>query len=175
MAGWPKPYSPAVPHAGSYLWRLRQEIGNALVLMPGAMVALQRADGSVLLTKRTDDGSWCLPAGAAEVGGSFARTAVAEVREETGIRIAESDLVPFGCLSQAEAHTIHYPNGDVTHCFALCFLARAWDGNPRPDRSESTEVRFVGLNAVPEPVHPPTAWALELLAAYLGTGVFQVR
>jgi len=164
-----------VGYRDSYLWRLRQTVGNDLVLMPGAMVALQRDDRRVLLTKRTDDGTWCLPAGAAEPGGSFASTAVDELAEETGVEVRGSDLIPFGCLSEAEAHTIHYPNGDVTHCFALCFLARSWRGDPRPDRSETSEVRFVELAAPPEPLHPPTAAALELLAAYLNTGSFQLR
>src|SRR5829696_5494916 len=156
-----------MPYVGSYLWRLRQAVGNELVLMPGAMVALQRDDGHVLLTKRTDDGTWCLPAGAAEAGGSFAQTAVDELAEETGIDVATEDLVPFASLSEAEEHTIDYPNGDVTHCFALCFLARKWRGDPRPDRDESTAVRFVALDAAPQPVHPPTARALDLLRAYL--------
>lgn len=162
-------------YRGSYLWRLRQAIGNDLVLMPGAMVAVQRDDRRILLTKRADDGTWCLPAGAAEPGGSFARTAIDELAEETGVQVAERDLIPFGCLSEAEAHTIHYPNGDVTHCFALCFLARVWQGDPRPDKEESTETRFVDLAAPPEPLHPPTTHALELLEAYLRTGSFQVR
>jgi len=159
----------------SYLWRLRQAVGNDLVLMPGAMVALQREDGGVLLTRRADDGTWCLPAGAAEPGGSFARTAVDELDEETGVEVAESDLIPFGCLSEAEAHTIHYPNGDATHCFALLFLARAWRGDPQPDGQESTEAGFFDPGAPPEPLHAPTRHALELLSAYLGSGAFQVR
>jgi len=159
----------------SYLWRLRQAVGNDLVLMPGAMVALQREDGGVLLTRRADDGTWCLPAGAAEPGGSFARTAVDELAEETGVEVVESDLIPFGCLSDAEAHTIHYPNGDVTHCFALLFLARAWRGDPQPDGQESTEAGFFDPGAPPEPLHAPTRHALELLSAYLGSGTFQVR
>jgi len=162
-------------YAGSYLWRLRQVVGSELVLMPGAMVALLRDDGRVLLTKRGDDGSWCLPAGAAEVGGSFARTAIDELVEETGIGVAETDLVPFASLSEAEAHTVQYPSGDVTHCFALCFLVRRWEGDPRPDGSESTAVRFVPLDAPPAPTHQPTAHALALLRAYLDTGVFQLR
>jgi 8-oxo-dGTP pyrophosphatase MutT (NUDIX family) len=159
----------------SYLWRLRQAVGHELVLMPGAMVAVQQDDQRVLLTKRTDDGTWCLPAGAAEPGGSFARTAIDELAEETGIEVGERDLIPFGCLSEAEAHTIHYPNGDVTHCFAMCFLARSWEGRPRPDRDESIEAKFVDLGALPEPLHAPTGSALELLAAYLRSGSFQVR
>lgn len=162
-------------YVGSYLWRLRQAVGNELVLMPGAMVALRRDDGQVLLTRRADDGSWCLPAGAAEVGGSFARTAIEELAEETGVQVAESDLVPFASLSEAELHTIHYPSGDVTHCFAICFLAERWEGEPRPDRDESVAVRFAPLDALPKPVHAPTAHALGLLRSYLDTRSFQLR
>lgn len=169
-----KPYSSLVTYAGSYLWRLRQEIGSELVLMPGAVVALQREDGCILLTRRADDGSWCLPAGAAEAGGSFARTAIEEVFEETGVRVREQDLIPFGSLSEADAHTIRYPNGDVTHCFALCFLTRVWEGSPRPDGRETTDVRFADLDAEPEPLHPPTARALGLLTSYFDSGEFQV-
>jgi len=161
-------------YAGSYLWRLRQEIGSDLVLMPGAMIALRRDDGRILLTKRADDGTWCLPAGAAEPGGSFARTAVEELKEETGVEVTENDLIPFGSLSEAESHTIHYPNGDVTHCFALCFMAERWRRDPQPDHEESTEVQFVELDDIPDPIHPPTAHALKLLGAYLATNRFQV-
>lgn len=37
------------------------------------------------------------------------------------------------------------------------------------------ELRFVPLDRIPEPVHPPTARALDLLRAYLATGSFQLR
>jgi 8-oxo-dGTP pyrophosphatase MutT (NUDIX family) len=158
----------------SYLGRLRRRVGNDLVLMPGAMVALQRDDQRVLLTRRVDDGTWCLPAGAAEPGGSFSQTAIEEVAEETGVRVSEHELIPFGCLSEAETHTIRYPNGDVTHCFAMLFLARTWQGEPRPDRTETTEVEFVDLERLREPLHGPTAHALKLLDAYLRSGSFQV-
>jgi 8-oxo-dGTP pyrophosphatase MutT (NUDIX family) len=164
-----------MPYAGSYLWKLRRAVGSELVLMPGAMVALRRGDGAILLTQRADDGHWCLPAGAAEPGGSFARTAIVELREETGVEVAERGLVPFGCLSEAELHTIRYPNGDLTHCFALCFLAQEWQGEPQPDNEESIATSFVELDDLPEPIHPPTFSALELLEAYLGSGRFQIR
>jgi 8-oxo-dGTP pyrophosphatase MutT (NUDIX family) len=164
-----------MPYAGSYLWRLRQGVGNDLVLMPGAMVALQRSDGQVLLTKRADDGSWSLPGGAAEVGGSFARVAIDELAEETGVQVAETDLVPFASLSDADLHTIRYPNGDITHCFALCLLARKWTGEPHPDHDESVAVKFAPLDRLPDPLHQPSSHALELLDAYLATGSFQLR
>jgi 8-oxo-dGTP pyrophosphatase MutT (NUDIX family) len=158
----------------SYLWKLRQVVGSELVLMPGAMVVLERDDGHILLTQRGDTGSWCLPAGAAEIGGSFAQTAVDELAEETGINVPASDLIPFGCLSEAGTHTIRYPNGDLTHCFALCFLVRDWEGEPEPDQAESIAVRFSASNDLPEPMHEPSAHALTLFRAYLDTGIFQV-
>lgn len=165
----------AMPYEGSYLQRLRERVGDELILMPGAMVAVQRDDGQVLFTQRSDDGTWCLPAGAAEPGGSFARTAVDELAEETGLAVGESDLIPFASLSEAEAHTIVYPSGDETHCFALCFLVRRWRGEPRPDGEEATDTSFAPLDAPPTPLHHPTARALELLRAYLDTGTFQLR
>jgi len=158
----------------SYLWRLRQKVGSELILMPGAMVVLEREDGYVLLTKRADDGAWCLPSGGAERGGSFAKTAIDELAEEAGVEVSAGDLIAFGCLSQADIHTIRYPNGDATHCFAMCFLVRRWRGEPHPDQDETTEVRFVDPNALPEPTHKPSAAALALLQAYSERGVFQI-
>jgi 8-oxo-dGTP pyrophosphatase MutT (NUDIX family) len=162
-------------YIGSYLWRLRQAVGNDLILMPGAMVALVRRDRQALMTKRTDDGTWCLPGGAAEPGGDFAQTAIDELAEETGIEVRKQDLVPFGSLSEAELHTINYPSGDVTHCFALLFLARSWTGQPKPDPDEATEARFADLDSPPLPLHAPTAQALALLREFLISGQFQLR
>ncbi len=164
-----------VAFVGSYLWHLRQAVGSDLVLMPGAMVALLREDRRVLLTRRTDDGTWCLPGGSAEPGGSFAQTAIDELAEETGLGVCERDLVPFGSLSEAEAHTIRHRSGDVTHWFALLFLARRWTGQLDPDPEEVVEAEFSDLATPPSPIHPPTAHALELLTAFLPSGRFQLR
>jgi 8-oxo-dGTP pyrophosphatase MutT (NUDIX family) len=163
-----------MPFEGSYLWQLRQRVGHDLLLTPGAAVAAQRGDGQVLFALRGDDGTWCLPGGSAERGGSFARTAVEELREETGLRVAEADLIPAACFSDAERHTLHYPNGDRTHYFSMCFLARRWEGEPTPDGDESLQLRFAPLDELPRPFESSTERAVELLRAYLDTGAFQV-
>src|SRR6187551_969189 len=55
--------------------------------MPGAMIALRHpANGRVLFTRRADDGTWSLPAGAAEPGRSFAATAMASSRRRPALR-----------------------------------------------------------------------------------------
>src|SRR3954447_7156368 len=155
---------------GSYLWGLRQKIGHDLVLTPGAAVAAQREDGKVLFALRGDDGTWCLQGGAAEVGGSFARTAIDELREETGLVARAEDLIPVACFSEADRHTLHYPNGDVAHYFSMCFLVRRWEGEPRPDGEETLELRFADLEDLPEPFEGSTTRVVELLRAYLRTG-----
>jgi 8-oxo-dGTP pyrophosphatase MutT (NUDIX family) len=164
-----------VPFEGSYLWGLRQKVGSDLVLIPGAMVILVGVDGDVLFTRRADDGQWCLPAGGAEEGSSFAATALAELREETGVEVDPADLEAFACLSEAELHTITYPGGDISHCFAMLFLARRWSGDPQPDGVETTEMLWADPTTPPFPMQAPSAHALYLYRAFLREGTFQVR
>ena len=163
-----------MPFEGSYLWRLRQKVGSDLVLIPGAMVFLVADDGSVLFTRRADNGTWCLPAGGAEEGGTFAQTAVTELREETGVDVEPADLIGFGTLSEAELHTVTYPGGDVSHNFAMLFLSRRWSGDPRPDEVETSEMLWADPTAPPAPLEPPAVEAIRLFAAYRESGAFQV-
>lgn len=163
-----------MPFEGSSLWRLRQKVGAETVLWPGAMVILARDDGAVLFTRRVDNGMWCLPAGGAEDGSSFAATAITELQEETGVVVDPTDLVAFGCLSEAERHTITYPGGDVTHCFAMLFLARRWTGEPAPDGEETAAMLWADPAAPSPPLEPPAGQAVDLLRAHLRTGTFQI-
>jgi 8-oxo-dGTP pyrophosphatase MutT (NUDIX family) len=142
--------------------------------MPGAMVLLLRDDGAVLFTLRVDNGMWCLPAGGAEDGSSFAGTAITELREETGVVVDPADLLPFACLSEAKLHTITYPNGDVTHCFAMLFLARRWSGVAEPDGEETAEMLWADPATPPSRLEAPAVHALELFRAYLREDKFQI-
>jgi 8-oxo-dGTP pyrophosphatase MutT (NUDIX family) len=164
-----------MPFEGSYLWRLRQKVGSELVLMPGAMVFLVRDDDAVLFTRRVDNGMWCFASGAAEDGSSFAGTAITELREETGVVVDPADLEAFACFSEADLHTITYPNGDVTHCFAMLFLARRWTGDPRPDGTETTAMHWADPADPPSPLSRYAAEALRLYRAYLRDGGFQIH
>jgi hypothetical protein len=69
----------------------------------------------------------------------------------------------------------HYPNGDVTHCFALCFLATSWQEDPIPNEDEATDAGFFDPKAPPQPLHSPTAHTLKLLEAFHRSSTFQVR
>jgi 8-oxo-dGTP pyrophosphatase MutT (NUDIX family) len=159
---------------GSYTWRVRQKVGSDLLLLPGAIVFLVRDDGTVLFTRRAESGIWCLPAGGAEEGSSFAGTAVRELEEETGVLVDPADLVGFACLSEADLHTVEYPGGDVNHWFAMLFLARRWQGEPRPDGDETSEMLWADPAEPPSPLERSASLALDLYRAYLRDGAFQV-
>lgn len=58
-----------------------------------AQAVIFDADGRLLLTRRADNGRWCPPGGAADVGESPSATAVRETREETGLDVRATALV----------------------------------------------------------------------------------
>ncbi|MEU9604336.1 NUDIX domain-containing protein [Streptomyces sp. NPDC048057] len=162
-------------YIGSYIWSLRQEVGHRRLLVPGAQVLLVDEEGRALFQQRADNGLWEIPAGACEEGGDFADAAVREVKEETGLVVRREDLVPFASLSDPEVHTLTYPNGDVTHCFALCFAARAWSGELSPGLDEVRQADFHPLDRAPQPLLPSTAVVLEMFHEHTATGRFQAR
>jgi ADP-ribose pyrophosphatase YjhB (NUDIX family) len=79
----------------------------------------------VLLTRRTDNGQWCLPGGATDSGESVAEGCVREVFEETGLGVRVTRLV--GVYSDPDQLVI-YPDGNKVHVVALSFEAEIVSG-----------------------------------------------
>ncbi len=163
-----------VDFSESYLGRLRERVGHELILCPGAQVVLMQSDEKVLFQLRADSGVWEFPSGAAEPGQSFASTAVVELAEETGISVDEQALEPFACLSEPGAHTLRYPNGDLVHAFAMCFLVRVARAMPIVSDGEATDFAWHALDDPPQPLYGPTREVLRHLREFLRAGMFQV-
>ena len=72
--------------------RLADEFGHITPKL-GAGAAIFDNDGRVLLMRRADSGSWCLPAGYTDPNETPAETAIRETREETGLEIETVGLV----------------------------------------------------------------------------------
>ena len=74
----------------------------------------------ILLTKRTDNGEWCLPGGKMEPGESASECCVSEVLEETGLAVAVERLVGVysspGCI-------VEYTDGNRKQGVDLLFEA----------------------------------------------------
>jgi 8-oxo-dGTP pyrophosphatase MutT (NUDIX family) len=63
-------------------------IGRTAQLKLGSSaIVLNQAGDKILLTRRTDNGRWCLPGGGMEVGESLEECCMREVWEETGLTV----------------------------------------------------------------------------------------
>ncbi len=161
--------------AGSYLGKLRQKIGHELALMPGACIVVEDEQKRILLTLRVDNNLWCVPGGGAEPGSDFVTTALTELEEETGLTAERKDVIAFACLSDPRTETNHYPNGDVTQYFLMCFIARAFRKKTAAiDATEVKDMAFFAPDDMPKDLTPSTKVVLELYRAYLATSAFQV-
>jgi 8-oxo-dGTP pyrophosphatase MutT (NUDIX family) len=103
------------------------------------VIGLLERDGAVLVQRRADDGAWDFVGGALDEDETVLDALRREVREETGLRIAEAEL--FAVLSDP-TRIIEYPDGSVCRLLSIVFHARPEPGEPRPS-TESLELRFI--------------------------------
>lgn len=81
--------------------------------------------GRILLTRRADNGQWCLPGGGMEAGESAAEACEREVFEETGLRVRVTRLV--GVYSYSDQLVV-YADGNKAHIVALHFEVQVTGG-----------------------------------------------
>lgn len=125
--------------ASDYILTLRAKIGHDPLLNPGVAALIRDGAGRVLLQRRSDDGTWSLPAGAVDPGESPAQALVREVWEETGLRVVPQKVA--GVFSgPGFRHT--YPNGDRVDVFSVVFLCRVVGGTLYGRDGESLELRY---------------------------------
>jgi ADP-ribose pyrophosphatase YjhB (NUDIX family) len=84
----------------------------------GCSAAILDVQRRILLTRRADNGQWCLPGGRMESGESVAEACEREVFEETGLRVRVKRLV--GVYSHSDQLVV-YPDGKKAHIVALHF------------------------------------------------------
>ena len=72
----------------------------------------------VLLTRRTDNGRWCLPGGRTESGESVIETCLRETLEETGLEVR---IVRLLGVYSSPHRLVEYPDGNRYQIVALNF------------------------------------------------------
>ncbi len=148
-----------------YLRMIRGLVGSRCILLPGVRAIIVNDAEEILLQRRTDMALWGLPAGSVELNESALKALKREVREETSLEVLHAE--PMGLYSGPEQR-FAYPNGDEIQCFSLAFVVRKWEGQPRADGIEGSEVRFFSLANLPTNLVPIHEQTLKDYASYTG-------
>ena len=119
-------------------------LGKQGQLRLGCSAAIFDEQGRILLTRRADNGQWCLPGGRMESGESAAEACEREVFEETGLRVRVKRLI--GVYSHPDQLVI-YPDGNKAHIVALHFEAEVIEGELGLS-NETTEVGYFTLDEI---------------------------
>jgi len=121
-----------------------ERIGKQGKIRLGCSAAIFDERGRILLTRRADNGQWCLPGGGMEPGESAAEACAREVLEETGLRVRVKRLV--GVYSHSD-QLIVYPDGGKFQIVALHFEAEIIGGEPGLS-NETTDLGYYTLEEV---------------------------
>jgi 8-oxo-dGTP pyrophosphatase MutT (NUDIX family) len=100
-------------------------LGRQGKLRLGCSAAIFDEDRRILLTRRADNGQWCLPGGAMESGETAAEACEREVLEETGLSVRVRRLV--GVYSHSDQLVV-YSDGGKFQIVALHFEAEVVGG-----------------------------------------------
>jgi ADP-ribose pyrophosphatase YjhB (NUDIX family) len=101
-------------------------------------VLFNKTRETVLLTRRADNGQWCLPGGMIDPGESVSEGCEREVFEETGLRARVARLT--GVYSNPNRLTV-YPDGNRAHVIVLVFEVEQVGGELGLS-DETTDARF---------------------------------
>jgi 8-oxo-dGTP pyrophosphatase MutT (NUDIX family) len=155
----------------SYVGKLRQIVGNRLLLVPSARAVIENSQGRILLQERRDMKIWGLPGGSADEGESIEECLRREVREETGLRVEAFEV--YGYSSDPEVETLVYPNGHQIHSHTVLFHVTAWSGELDTSNEESLRLEYFSPDALPKML-PNERISLERYLAYKRTRAFQL-
>jgi mutator protein MutT len=122
-----------------YLKNIRQSIGHDLLLVPSVAAVIPNEKGEILVIKRSDDGTWSLPAGAIDPDESPAEAVIREVAEETGLIVEIEQIIGvFG----GKDFTWTYPSKDVVQYTVIVFLCRPIGGHLHAADGEAQELVY---------------------------------
>ena len=121
-------------------------VGNRPLQMVGCGVFLFDEQDRVLLERRADDGTWCVPGGSMELGETPEEAARRECLEETGL--LAKDLCFFNMQAGEKRH-FTYPNGDEVYALDINFVCRSYEGTLKRQEEEVLQLQFFGKSELP--------------------------
>lgn len=128
-----------------FITNLRTKIGTDLLWLSGATAVIQRDNGDILLVRRSDNGRWTPITGIVDPGENPALTCLREAQEEANIHIEVVALAQLKADPPQE-----FSNGDRCQFLDHTFYCRYISGEARVNDEESSEVRWVPLDQLPD-------------------------
>lgn len=122
-------------------------IGRTAELVVGCSAVIFAEDRKqVLLTRRADNGRWCVPSGRMEAGETIEEACTREILEETGLRTHLVRLV--GVYSDPNAIT-EYTDGNRYQVVGISFIAEITSGETGLS-DETTDIGFFPISRLDE-------------------------
>ena len=131
-----------------YIKEIRKYVGHSPIMVTAAMCIIYDKDKGILLEKRTDNGMWCVPGGALELGETLEEGLRREVKEETSLDIFNPKLFDV----KAGVHMI-YPNKDEVYYTDVVYEINEYEGELKPDL-ESKELVWTPIDKLPDNIMP---------------------
>ena len=133
------------------------------------VVALIELEGSILVDRRSDDGSWAFLGGRVEEHESVLEALHRELREEADLEVLRADLL--GVFSDP-TRIIEYPGGAVHRTLTVAFIVVPRPGSTPRASDESLELRLVSRDdLVVLPLWPAATPIRDAYLAFNGTPV----
>lgn len=129
----------------AFILKLREKIGNDLLLLPGVTGVVLNDAGEILLMQRKDTLQWMPIGGCVEPDEEPSDCIIRETLEETGVRAEIVGLVNVDAMGK-----VTYENGDRVNFVTTTYLCRAVSGDPKPSDDEAADARFFPLDQMPE-------------------------
>ena len=135
---------------------MRKYIGHSPLMVTAAMCIIFDEENELLLfEKRSDNGMWCVPGGALELGETLEQALRREVKEETALDI--SDPVLFDV--KAGVHMV-YPNKDEVYYTDVVYIITKYEGELKHD-AESTLLKWFPIDSLPDNIMPTQTEYIE--------------
>lgn len=142
----------------NYIMDLRKIVGHQTIIQVAASVIIENDKGQILLGKRTDNHKWGYAGGSIEIDEKVEDCALRELYEETGL--VGEELEFFMISSGKEVHYI-YPNGDEVSNVEIIYTCNKYHGELKPQLEEISELRFFGIDKLPEDISDPLVPVLD--------------